>query len=264
MDWELSRADHSIERVTVHFNLYEPLDLNAHDELVIAGRDVAKKQKLTNRADFPDSIRLASEPGTAVQIPLPNLPPRRVVFQRLDNERVSVDELSIGMQEIQIGTLRYRRWKDLNKLIITIISALDKVYPITKATKSIRLEYVDRFQSVPGGADHFEIINRDSKFVNPHLAGIENAFHCHSGWFDFETKNRRRLTNVNIGISDIGTPLPPDPRRKIRILTMAQLEALKGKLDKPLERLDGLHDYLKLIFRDIITQETANRVKLLD
>jgi len=262
MNWEPARADHSIDRATASIALSGPLDANTFDELVVAGRTAAAARNLTNRVDLADAVELPELPPGGV-IELGSMPPRRVVFRRMDVNGVSVDELSIGMRRIAVGTLRYGRWADFFGLLTPFLTALTQVYPITQNVKSVRLEYVDRFQSIPGGADHFEVINRDSEFLAPVVAEKTAALHVHSGWFDFEKPQVRQLTNINIDVHDIVHPTP-DPRRKISILSVGQFEALEGTLDRPVDRLDYLHDYLKSIFGRIITPEAANRVALND
>jgi uncharacterized protein (TIGR04255 family) len=150
----------------------------------------------------------------------------------MDAGETAVEELSIGMQQLSFSTLRYRRWPDFYHLITSTVAALDQDFPISQTTRFVRLEYVDRFQSVPEGADHFEVISKDSVFLVPIVKDKTAALHVHSGWFDFETQNIRKLTNVNIDVSDISIPLPPsdDPRRKISIHSMGQFEAIVGYL----------------------------------
>jgi uncharacterized protein (TIGR04255 family) len=264
MDWEPARADHSIERATASISFTDSLDPNAFDELIVAGRKAAATHNLTNRIDLLEPITIQQPASGKIDLTQIPMPLRRVVFRRLDTEGVSVDELSIGMQQIAVGTLRYRRWADFYSLLSTSLTALQQIYPVIENVKTVRLEYVDRFQSILGGGDHFEVIRRDSAFLPPIVGDKPAALHVHSGWFDFETPNVRQLTNVNIDVSDVTVPPPPEPRRNVSILSMGQFEALTGTLDKPVERLVSLHDYLKSIFGRIITPDAAARVALND
>ncbi|MGH6811862.1 MAG: TIGR04255 family protein [Methylocella sp.] len=266
MNWEPARADHSIDRVVASISLLEPIGADDFDQLVLRGRKAARDHQLVDRVDLPDMI--APPPGSdGVFIGLDNFKPsRRVVFKRTDANGAAVDELSISMQQLSFSTLRYRRWPNFFHFITSTVAALDQDYPITQRARLVRLEYVDRFQSAPEGADHFEVISKDSVFLAPIVRDKTAALHVHSGWFDFETPNIRKLTNVNVDVNDISIPLPPpsEQRRKISILSMGQFEALAGSLDRPPERLDTLHDYLKDTFRNIITPEAASRVALND
>ncbi len=262
MNWEPSRADHSIDRATVSIALAQPFDANTFDDLVIAGRKAAASQFLTDRVDLLDPIELNVGARAMIDMSMP--PPRRVVFRRLDVEKVSVDELSIGVHRIAVGTLRYRRWADLFGLFTSSLQALEAIYPITKNVRVARLEFVDRFNSTTSSADHFEVINRNSEFLAPVVASKTAALHVHSGWFEYESSHVRKLTNINIDVNDASIPPPPDPKRTISVLSIGQFEALHGTLDKPVERLDTLHDYLKSAFGTIITREAADRVSLND
>jgi uncharacterized protein (TIGR04255 family) len=262
MNWEPARADHSIDRATASLGLLNALDPNTFDDLIAAGRKVAAANNLANRIDATDAIELPSAPAGVIQIGLPNAAPRRVVFQRLDTANVVVDELSIGMQRIAIGTSRYRRWEDLYGFTRASILALDEAYPITRNVRSVRLDYLDSFQASRPEADHFEVISRESKFIVPAVREKTAALHVHSGWFDFESSNIRQLTNINIDVNEITVPGTADLQRRISILSLGQFEALAGTLERAIERLDGLHEYLKSTFRGIITKEAAVRVAL--
>jgi hypothetical protein len=214
--------------------LSTPLDANTFDELVVAGRKAVAAIGLSDRIDLAEPVELPSPPPGGVLDLTQFATSRRVIFRRLDAEKVAVDELSIGMQRIAVGTLRYRRWSDLFGLLTTSLTALDAIFPITQRAKAVRVEFVDRFQSIPGGADHFEIIRRDSEYLTPVVARKEAALHVHSGWFDFEEgPDVRRLTNINIDVNDIPIPPPPDPRRKISVLSIGQFENFKVFLTDP-------------------------------
>src|SRR5262249_29625227 len=126
-----------------------------------------------------------------------------------------------------------------------------------------RLEFIDRFRSTSADADQFEVLLSTSPYLASAVTGKRYGLHTHCGWFDFEARDIRQLTNVNIDVADIDVPPPPDAVRRIAILTMTQFEALNGEvLDRPIERLNALHDHLKAIFSDIITPEAAARVAL--
>jgi uncharacterized protein (TIGR04255 family) len=262
MNWEPSRADHSIDRATVSIVLAQHLDANTFDEIIVAGRKGGAAQHLTDRVDLLEPLEIA-QPGAAV-IDMTAMPPRRVVFRRLDADKLSVDELSLGSLRIAFGTLRYGRWGDFFGRFEACLSALEAVYPIAQNARTVRLEYVDRFNSTIENADHFEVIKRDSEFLAPVVASKTAALHVHCGWFDFETVLIRQLTAINIDVSDAPIPPPPQPRRTVSVLSVSQFEALQGTLDRPVQRLDGLHDHLKSMYRRIITSDAAKRVGLND
>jgi uncharacterized protein (TIGR04255 family) len=264
MNWEPARADHSIDRAVATITLPQPITANTLDELVVAARKVAAAHQLTDRVDLQDAIEVPAGSGGVIIGLGTFAPPRRVVFRRLEAGGASVEELSVGVQQLAFASTRYRRWANFYHLIATAVASLDQVYPVTQNAKSVRLEYIDRFRSAPGGADHFDVLSRDSKYLTAAVKDKDKALHVYSGWFDFETPTIRRLTNLNIDVNDIPIPPPPEPRRTVSILSMGQFEAIEGVLDKPIERLDVLHDYLKTTFGSIITPEAAARVALND
>jgi len=264
MNWEPSRADHSIDRATASATLREPLDANALDDLIVAGRRIAEAHRMLGRLDQLEPIEVKPGVGQVVQIGLGSGPPegvsRQVLFRRVDSEGVAVDEISLAKGRVAAGTIRYSRWVDLFKLAEDLFRGLNESIPILQNLKTVRLEFVDRFNSIPGGADHFEVISKKSPYLPPILADRDANLHAHSGWFDAESAAVRRLTNVNIDVRNI--PNQTEGRRTISTLTMGQFEALEGTLDRPLERIMGLHGYLKAIFGDLITKEAAERVAL--
>ncbi len=261
MDWEPAHADHSIDRVVVTFNWHEPIEANTFDELLVAGRKAAVNYHLTHRIDIQDAVVLPPAAGNMITINSVALPPRLVAFRSLDQAGAPVEEILIGMRRMAFVTQRYRRWMNLRHMIIGIIDALGSVFPITHNVQVVRVEYIDRFQSPPGGADHFQVIERNSDFISTVLRDKDAALHVHSGWFDYEDGNCRRLTNVNIDVNDWSVP-SPDNRRSLTILTLGQFESLSGVLQDPLTRIDTLHDYLKGVFRATITKDAAQRVSL--
>jgi uncharacterized protein (TIGR04255 family) len=261
MNWEPAHADHSIDRAVVTLTWYKPIDPNTFDELVVAGRKGAAAHHLTNRADLPDPVELP--PGGGMIMLGPNYtPPRRVVFQRLDQMNTPIEEFSIGMHRVAFATLRYRRWVNIRQTMTEIIKALQEISPVMQNVKAVRVEYLDRFQSISGGADHFEVIARGSNYLAPCLTDKGGALHVHSGWFDYELGGKaRRLTNINIDVTDLSVPTPEN-RRSLTVLTLGQYEVLDGVVEDPAAQMDVLHDYLKKIFGEAITQEAADRVSL--
>jgi len=234
--------------------------VSTFDELVVAGRKAAELHQLTDRADLLDGLEVPS--GGMIVLNQFTAQPRRVVFRRLDQLGNPVEEFSLGMQRIGFLTQRYRRWANLRQMMTEILGSLEQVSPIMQNVKAARLEYLDRFQSKLGGADHFEVIEKTSDYVAPKLREKGAALHVHSGWFDYEPPIRK-LTNVNIDVNDLSVPLPEN-RRNITVLTLGQFEALEGVLQDPTSRVHTLHDYLKDIFRATITTEAAVRVSLND
>jgi uncharacterized protein (TIGR04255 family) len=159
MDWEPAHADHSIDRAVVTLNWHQPIDANTFDELVVAGHKAAVAHHLTNRAVLQDALELP--PGGGMMVFGSNFtPPRRVAFQRLDQTSTVVEEFSIGVHRIAYFTQRYRRWENLRQTIAEIMGSLEQVSSIMQNVKVARLEYLDRFQSKQGGADHFEVIKK--------------------------------------------------------------------------------------------------------
>jgi uncharacterized protein (TIGR04255 family) len=259
MNWEPAHADHAIDRVVATFSFASPFDPNTFDELVVGTRRAAASHQLTNRLDQQDPIEIG--PGSVGIVQVPPFFRRRVVFHRTEAPNLVLDEIAIGQQRIAFATSRYRRWEHFKQIIVDTLSSLERVAPISTVVKAIKLEYYDRFQALLADADLYEVIDKSSPYLSPILQGKTAALHVHTGWFDYEPEHLRRLTNLNIDANDAMTT--PEGSKTVTILSLGQLEALgEGMLREPLTRVDQLHDYLKNLIAETITNEAAARIGL--
>ncbi|SDJ43297.1 TIGR04255 family protein [Bradyrhizobium sp. Rc2d] len=267
MDWEPAHADHSIDSVNILFTFAEPIDGDSFDDLIIPLRRAANAHRFTNRVEGQETaadIPLVPQPGQPVMINIGNVPmTRRVAFQRLA-DGVVASECSIGVSSFTMWTLRYRRWANFYAELEDLCRAIDGVWPLSQSVKSIRLQYIDRFVSIPGGASHFEVLAEH----NPNFLVVPQrdpmaAFHVHNGWFDYDSSpGNRILTNVNIDAGDVRPPQFAGGCRNINFLTLMQFESLSSTLPDPLAQADILHQRLKHLFRQLISSEAAARVGL--
>ncbi|SRR6266851_470794 len=265
MNWEPAHADHSIDHVILLATLERPLDLDNFDEMVVAVRKSANSHGFLHRLDQQEPIQIPAAPaafgnGQSMML-LDDTLRRRVVYRQIAENAV-IGEFSIGAQSISLTTSRYRRWANFFDTFVDLFQTLDNAAQILSKTKSVRLQYVDRFRSLPGGGDHFELLSRSSPYIVEAVKQVDAAFHVHSGWFDLREPGVRKLTNVNVDVTDLSGPVPPDMRRQLTILCMGQDEALVGNLSSPIDRAGALHIDLKNLFGNIITEGAATRVSL--
>jgi uncharacterized protein (TIGR04255 family) len=271
MNWEPAHADHSIDNVVILASFEQPLDPDTFDEMVVAVRKSAISHGFTQRSDQQEPLQIAAPPvnvlgaGQNVMISIGGLDDsvrRRVVYREVAEGAV-IGEFSVGAQSVSLTTARYRRWANFSETFIDLFQNLDNTAQILSKIRSIRLQYVDRFRSIPGGGDHFEVLSTSSPYIVEALKhSSETAFHVHSGWFEMTDPGVRKLTNVNVDVTDLSGPPPPDMKRQLSIMCMGQDEALSGILSDPIERAQSLHLYLKNLFENIITPEAATRVAL--
>jgi uncharacterized protein (TIGR04255 family) len=266
MDWEPAHADHSIESVFVILTYAAPLDPNTFDEILVAGRKAAFARQFTNRVEAIDPQQIQLQPGQQVTEVIfdTSAPARRKIgFQRLSPEGRPIGEFGIAPSHLSLTSSHYSSWTDFKELGSALISAIEDVGPILDKVKSIQLQYVDRFSSTVPRADPFQVISRESSLLAQTMSQKQRAFHSHVGWFDYINENDRKLTNVNVDLVDNSWP-NLQRNSLLSILTMARREVRDGVLEYPLNELDGLHDYLKALFSDIITREASVRVSLND
>jgi uncharacterized protein (TIGR04255 family) len=264
MDWEPAHADHSIDQVIVMATIDPALDPDTFDEMVVSVRRLANAHGFTDRSEQQEAIFAPPvAPGQSFVISVGNeVSTRRRVTYRQIAAGIVVGEFSIGATSVSLSTSTYRRWANFSATFVELFNSLEASARILSRIKSVRLQYLDRFRSMPGGADHFEVLSRNSPFIVDSLRSAGAAFHVHSGWFDLSESNVRKLTNVNIDVSDLSGPAPPDMRRQLTILCLGQDEALTGILSDPIERIQSLHLYLKDLFGNTISPEAAARVAL--
>lgn len=88
MNWEPAHADHSIESVSAFFAFVEPLTPDGFDDAVVALREVAASQGLTDRRDLQEPVLQPLEEGRPMIVGQPMIPigpltmARRVSFRQ--------------------------------------------------------------------------------------------------------------------------------------------------------------------------------------
>ncbi|NEW95393.1 TIGR04255 family protein [Rhodopseudomonas sp. BR0G17] len=261
MNWEPAHADHSIDNVQVLFSFSEPIDPDSFDEVIIPLRQATSKHNLTNRIEAQEPTPPAiPEKGIAIKIGGPTT--RRVIFRRMAENDV-VSEFSLGVRSLKLMTSRYQRWAPFFTVLSDVCHAIDQAWSISSNVKSIRVQYIDRFVSQPGGADHFEVLSKACPSIALPTTDAMAAFHVHTGWFDYDSLPKGRiLTNINIDANDIRFSTQPAVRRELLILTLRQIESATNALNDPLNLTDHLHKELKTLFRQLISDEAATRIGL--
>lgn len=273
MNWEPFRADHSIVRATAYFSFPEPLNQDALDNLIIAARKSALSVGLNDRAESLEPIQLQVPSGKNVVFQLGSsginvVQARQVMFRQLDQEEKVINEFTVNSRTVLFSTFQYQRWQNFFPVIETILHAICGTLSSQQDVefnkfREVRLEYIDKFTALIPDADHYEIIARPSPYLAPELLNRNHALHCHLGWFEFDAAQNRSLVNVNIDVGETQNLAKQEAVREISILTMKRIERIDGgALESPLDRLSALHDDLKLMFRQIITDKAAHRISL--
>jgi uncharacterized protein (TIGR04255 family) len=262
MNWEPAHADHSIEWVNVVLSLAIPIDADLFDEVLVAARKIAASHQFTHRTEGIEPLQIQGQPGAQILVDLAATSTRRrVTFQRLV-EGKPIGEFAVGSSTITLSWSRYSSWTAFKTMALDLLAPVQPIAPILDGIRTIQLQYLDRFTSTVVQANAFEVVKKSSSLLVSAVNTKTRAFHTHSGWFDYLDNSQRRLTNVNIDLTDNSPPTEPDAMSRLGILTMARIEALAGTLDDPLSGLDRLHLYLKELFNDLITKEAADRVSL--
>jgi hypothetical protein len=139
----------------------------------------------------------------------------------------------------------------------------------------IKLEYWDRFvfDGPSSEVDYKDLLKPNSRYVSGLPVGMKELWHSHVGLFAPAGDFQRRLIHLNLDVIDVADVKLPsigqalEQRRSVGIYSMAQdtLDIANGLLDSaPLPtKLDDMHEALKDVLREVITEQAAKRIGLL-
>jgi len=170
-------------------------------------------------------------------------------------------------------TVNYVRWPpfigEFERFVLPLLAELLQTVSIA----AVKLEYWDRF-IWSGDWDNFDVqklIRAESPFVVEAAVARTKQWHSHAGWFDKEG-SLRRLTNINVDVSEIVSAPPIPARPSVGIYSAltdqgnvpgyGQVDLTKLDGSFVIERLESQHLALKDILGHIVSDDMANRISL--
>ena len=272
-NWQPYGESHAIDAMAMGISFAQPLPQLLFARLLSGVERVAFDLGLNSRHTIgPESIQF--------QQPLPpeivmNYQGRTYNAMASNEDDAPANKVTEQLQflpnSILYRTWRYVSWswhkKRMESLIRPVIDAISE----TVLINSLRLEYLDRFHQKSNAApDTRTLIKQSCPYVSPYAFDATDMWHCHTGSFIEKNTRWKRLKLVNIDVID-EAPTPPEsiPVRWTNITTaledrfeIRRIEDYSITSTYVLDTLDVLHDQLKLILAEIITDNIAKRIYL--
>jgi uncharacterized protein (TIGR04255 family) len=265
---------HSIELAAASVNFSEPMTDVVWRRVVRDAEAMCKAAGLTER-NVTSGIQITINPA--------GMPPQptqidAIVFVRPSTielpggglQKTVAESLSIGRTSLTVQTYDYTRWHPFFgrlQLLLTppLRSALHAV-----STANLRLEYRDHFRFEGTGAPiAAELLRVGSELIAPHVFNNEKLWHSHTGFFEDAEGCDARLIQINVDANDASRIGDAAPFRLIAITTAVQnnltisaepLENEEETAKLQLTMFNSMHDRSKAIFRELISDVTAERV----
>lgn len=196
--------EHAVDEAVVGVRLFDAVDEETYQAAIKVGSDLAQQVNLPGRVQLdPMSLLVGRQVVSAGYTEMAMYP--GILFQRVNADGSMAEELTIERSAVTYRTRSYRRWFDVQGYIGTILIPIVEI--LTKSDPAeisvIELRCVDKFTA---SQDDFpklgELIRANCDLVPPHMLGLNQYMHFHSGWFEDVDEKGRSLINVNIDVND--------------------------------------------------------------
>lgn len=268
---------HAIEQLTATVQFATPI---SNEALLLAANAMT---------DFKDALPATSEIrgvefqvgpfGMAPVAALPGATPDGYVRRKVDERAAVLKELRLDRQTLAFQTQVYTRWdpawEETQRYFSRLLPLLGSV-----RVASFGLLYIDKFiwTGSPEQCTATSLFKPGSPYLTPRSPAIQDLWHCYSGRFERVAEDVKRHEVVNVDVLDEprqGDVIPPPPQRVVRIATSLtdrfnevgyHPKMLLAEQAVPLlaEHFPPLHDALKRLFSEIISDEYAVRVGMKD
>jgi hypothetical protein len=190
------------------------------------------------------------------------------------SSRIS-EQLRVEQAQIAYRTWNYVSWSwQIERMKALMLPALAAVQDAVSFS-AMRLEYLDRFRfaGIANEADFTTLIRRNSPLVAPHIFSRSDLWHSYTGAFLPSKDTRKRLQQVHIDVvDDPAEVISGIPQvRWANIMTAREDRIRSEGIDDPaqnpdltLEEFSGYHLELKEMLAEVITDDLAQRIYLLD
>lgn len=176
--------------------------------------------------------------------------------------------VSIQSNALVVTCGDYQRWDGTwKKVSLFLAETLPSILSNTQINV-IALQYLDEF-SLHGSREDWDLkalFSKDSKYIPRNLTDIKGACHSHHGYFDFPESpdSYKRLTNINIGVTESGDALIAQIYSVHKCLLSSPLvgsvEELIGESGFIRKSFADLHKENKNIVGDLLNQEVKDKI----
>jgi uncharacterized protein (TIGR04255 family) len=252
---------HAVERCGATITFSEALPAKAFEKYLERARTIFRNAGFQ---PLPSPVSFQIDATTGRATPLTGVGPS--IFVTSDQ----ATQFFIAQNSLAARTGRYVRWQPFAGQIEEVIVPLVDLYADIVSIQSVQVDYLDRFMWTGTWAnlDWRSLIREDGGFVAGRVSSVAGPWHSHSGWFE-EVEGVRRLINVNIDLVDFaksGEPAAPS----VGILTLMRDNVVSdAAATRTYENgssvqagLEELHNDLKILLGQIITDAAAKRVAL--
>lgn len=267
---------HAIEQVAVVVQFSAPIqDDTLFSRIMTAAEEFRDELPLGGPIQHPFQM-LAGVGGFQIAVQPQVLAAPRAAGVTLSVTRqgsVVEEELRVDRMSITFRSGAYVSWKTLWAKVERYLEPLVPLYAETALIAAIGLTYLDKFywQGDIPNVRVASLLREGSEYVAPHIFGVTDLWHSHTGAFvkvDGETK---RLVNINLDSADEN--YNGSTRRVVTIAT-----ALTDMFNHPgyvqraysaaesasvcAKHLDMLHTYNKQVMQRTLNDEICKRIAL--
>lgn len=265
---------HAIEQVLMVLQMAQPLDAETFKSVRKTAEQFSGAEgELPGKSEIQRLVMaFGQDPSIAGQ--MPQAETHGLMLSRTAPNGVIETELRIEPASITFRTTTYSRWQSIWEQANRYFQALTGIYAEKNAISAISLNYIDKFvwSGDPTKCSPKQILKAQSPYIAPHVYSQTDLWHSHTGAFLRVDAQTKRLLNVNIdflheepiagsrkviGISTVLTDMFNQPGYDSLVLPPVDASAFVAN------RMKSLHDYSKLVFADVISEDMGKRVALI-
>lgn len=264
--WQTINPAHAIQRAVVTLSFSEQISSLVVTRILNAVRPVAREIGLVKEAPLNTSMIQIGPSGVQ------HTPPATqtgVSLQDVRGEQVA-HAFNVTRDALVFETNAYTRWAAFIEFIEILIKPSLPIIADVVTLHSVGVEYFDFFFAVNEGAEDVGlIIENQSQLIPKRAFRRRMPFHSHSGWFEREAADGRRLVNVDVTVADgVG---PFGVRRTVTIRTFEAEQIPDANSPRAttlahvplvIEVLGDLHRSLKGRLAHLLTREAKSMISL--
>lgn len=270
--WKMFNETNAIEVMALQFRFAEPLNT------VLARRSQSELDTATSKRGLIDRIPMQ---GFKVNLANPaqveNVSGTGMLYQRTSLDRNAsgvVEKILTAQVEYQPSHLTYQTWRYSNwaaereEALEIVSSALSRAMQ-GASLSAIRVEYLDRlyYDADDPAPPISDVLNSDSDLLAKHIFKTDRMWHSHTGRFETETEQERRLLLVNADLQAISAPSHLAGRTCIQLVTAAETQYPNPGFEFTgddvrtflVQILNDLHNDVLRIFADVLNPMFAEK-----
>lgn len=261
---------HAIEQVLIVLQMARPMDAESFAKVLKVVEQFSGE--LPGRNEIQRLVlAFGQDPSIGGQ-----LPPSEVhgfVMSRTAPNGVVESELRLETASITFRTATYTRWQSIWDQASRYFAAVAEIYADKNAISTVSLNYIDKFvwSGDPAKCSPRQLLKPQSPYICPHVYGLEDLWHSHTGAFLRFDSQTKRLLNVNvdylhdepitgsrrlIGVSTVLTDMFNQPGYDSLDLSPKDISGFLT------DRMKNLHDFSKSVFADVISENMGKRIAL--